>query len=100
MKGEEAKFEAKKGEYNQPISNYSLAYGLSHSAFPVKRFNELFDHLSYSNFNGFSELFTAPWKIGNAITFDRSNIHAATNFLKANVKTKVGLTFFTEYDDL
>ena len=100
MKGEEHKFEAKKTEYNQPVSDYSTVYGASSDTFDKARYDDIFSHLNYNSFTGMSELFTAPWRIGNAITFDRSNIHTASNFLKANVKTKIGLTFFTEYADL
>ena len=100
MKGEEDKFDVKKAEYNQPVSDYSLATDIASSPFPLDTFNLKFDHLQYKNFDGFSELFCAPWRVGNAITFDRSNIHTASNFIKANVKTKIGLTFFTEYGDL
>ena len=100
MKGEEEKFDVKKAEYNQPVNDYSIAYNLTSDPFPIERFNQLFDHLVYKNFEGFSELSTAPWRIGNAITFDRSDIHTASNFIKANVKSKIGLTFFTEYADL
>ena len=100
MKGEEDKFDVKKQEYNQPVSDYGLADGLSDRQFPKDRFDQMYNHITYKNFEGMSELFTAPWKIGNAISFDRSHIHTATNFLKSNVKTKIGLTFFTEYSDL
>ena len=99
MKGEEEKFEARK-EYNSPVGDYSPAMNLSNVPFPVDRFNHMYDHLVYKNFEGMSELFTAEWRVGNAITFDRSHIHTTTNFFKSNVKLKVGLTFFTEYADL
>lgn len=100
MKGEEHKFDVKKQEYNQPVNDYSIADGITDIPFSRERFDDIFSHLNYKSFEGMSELFTAPWRIGNAITFDRSNIHTASNFLKANVKSKIGLTFFTEYADL
>jgi hypothetical protein len=100
MKGEEDKFDVKKAEYNQPVNDYSIATNITTEAFPKETFDRLFNHLVYKNFEGFSELVTVPWRIGNAITFDRSNIHTASNFLKANVKMKIGLTFFTEYADI
>lgn len=100
MKGEEHRFDVKKKEYNQPVNDYSLIDGYVNTPFSKERFDDIFSHLNYDSFEGMSELFTAPWRIGDAITFDRSNIHTASNFLKANVCEKIGLTFFTEYIDL
>lgn len=100
MKGEEHRFDVKKQEYNQPVNDYSIADGITDVPFDRERYEAVFSHLNYKSFEGMSELAYAPWRIGNAITFDRSNIHTATNFIKANVKMKIGLTFFTEYGDL
>ena len=99
MKGEEEKFDVKKLEYNQPINQYDLIYNLGDSL-PRERFSSFYDHLVYENFDGINEQSVIPWRVGNIITFDRSNIHTATNFHKANVKTKIGLSIFTEYADL
>ena len=100
MKGEEEKFKLRQNEYNIPTNEYHLADGLTENPFPKEIFEKDFNHLAYSNFDGFSILSSSVWRIGNAITFDRSNIHVASNFFNANVKMKIGLTFFTEYADI
>lgn len=97
MKGNEDQFAVKKQEYNQPVSDYSEMIGKSSEPFPIEIYDNYYNHISYTNFEGMSELLRVPWVPGDVITFDRSNIHTTTNFFKANITQKIGLTFFTEY---
>jgi len=97
MKGNEDQFAVKKQEYNQPVSDYTEIINKSPYPFPIDLYDSQFNHISYANFEGMSELLRVPWVPGHIITFDRSHIHTTTNFFKANITQKIGLTFFTEY---
>lgn len=90
----------KKSEYNIPIVDYSGVYNISNNNFSQDVYNFYFDHLLYENFYGMSIAENLEWVPGDALTFDRSNLHAGSNFDKANVSYKIGLTFFLEYADL
>jgi len=98
MKGEEEKFPLKSQEYNQPVNQYELIYNRQET---ISRecHAHLFDHLIYDNFEGIDVHSVLSWKPGDILTFDRTSIHTATNFHKANVKTKIALSIFTEYDE-
>ena len=101
LKGNEEKFH-KVGEYNIPIGDYSSALNLEPEGyeFPKELHQKWFPHLTYSNFDRLSIEATAPWVPGSAVSFDRSHIHAPTNFKLAGLTSKVAVTMFFSYDDL
>lgn len=90
----------KKNEYNIPIIDYDDVFLKTNEAFPTDLYTHAFDHIQYSHFENMSILETFKWRPGDILTFDRSNIHVASNFIKYGAKSKIGLTFFLEYADL
>ena len=90
----------KKSEYNIPVTDYHDVYLKETTCFPLDTHAHMFSHFQYSHLEGMSILETVKWRPGDIISFDRSNIHVASNFMKFGVKAKIGLTFFLEYDDL
>lgn len=90
----------KKKEYNIPIIDYDDVFLKTNKSFPMDLYDRAFDHIQYSHFENMSILETFKWRPGDILTFDRSNIHVASNFIKYGAKSKIGLTFFLEYADL
>jgi hypothetical protein len=85
-----------KDEYNKCVYDYrdveNLDQGFDHQLL------DLCDHLDQSNLENLSIYQTVPWNPGSIIIFKRNSLHCSTNFKKANVNKKLGLSFFTVTD--
>ena len=40
-----------------------------------------------------------PWTIGSIIAFDSLQLHCASDFTKHNIKSKLGISIFTTWED-
>ena len=97
MAGDPERVKSMSAKYIKPVSEYTHLHRRATEPFPQERFDELYTHLKYSHFEGLSERVTIPWVPGDGLTFDRCDVHTATNFFKANVVEKTAVTFFLEY---
>lgn len=82
-------------EYNASITDYSnvgnLATGID------SKLKSLCTHLPLQQLDGFTIKSIIDWEPGDIILFKRNLIHVTSNWHKAGVTKKLGLSFFTSY---
>lgn len=64
---------------------------------PVSTKEPLLSHLKPQWLQGLSIHKNIPWKVGSLIAFKGDHLHASSNFLIQNIKSKTALTLFAHY---
>lgn len=80
-------------EYNKCVFDYKDVENLTEGY--DDRLVDLCDHLNKKNLQNLSIHTTIPWIPGSIIIFKRNSLHCSSNFKKAGVLKKLGLSFFT-----
>ncbi len=88
------------GKYIRAVTEYTHMTNIDKNYVSKERVNDLYSHLKPEYFEEMSENACVRWQPGDIMTFNRCDIHTATNFFKANVFEKTAVTFFLEYADL
>lgn len=81
--------------YNQILYDYQGVIGMVDEPFPESIRERLMPHIRPSNFQGLSfkeEFDSIP---GNSLVFDAVRLHAASDFRKNKIKSKLGISIFT-----
>ena len=85
----------KKGQLStkdQRVTDYSKVENYNNRPFDRTLYEEYFQHIPYENLHGLSLEQIANWQPGDAIVFDRTQIHSATS----EHSEKIGITIFTQ----
>lgn len=85
--------------YNENITDYTDVYGTVTTEFPQDMKVMLLNHLKPEWLEGLSISAYFPWTIGSVISFDSSALHSASDFTRAGITKKLGLSIFTELDN-
>ena len=82
--------------YNTIIYDYKDVYNKSNRQFPNNIKEEYLSHLrdNWLEFLSFNK--ACRWHPTDAIVFDCCRLHCASNFIKQNITSKLGLSIFTE----
>jgi len=81
--------------YNQFVTNYDRVERTNTFGIQNEIRKEL-SHLQPEWLKGLSIRAYFPWQIGSIIAFDCCNLHCAGDFTKYNIKSKIGLSIFTQ----
>jgi len=84
-----------KKTYNSIVNDYTNIHGITDSQFPEKLREMFFNHLDIKWLHGLSMRSYFPWIVGSCIAFDALQIHCASDFRKAGINSKIGLSIFT-----
>lgn len=84
-------------EYNKCVFDYKDVENLIEGY--DEKLVDLCDHLNKKNLESLSIYATVPWVPGSIIIFKRNSLHCSSNFKKAGVLKKLGLSFFTVTTD-
>ncbi len=71
----------------------------SDRSFNREDYEKYLTHQPYEDLTSLSIRKVIPWTVGNVITFDRSILHCASNFLEQDIKEKMALVMFTVWED-
>jgi hypothetical protein len=82
--------------YNTIVYDYKDVHNLSNTPFDLNVYQEYLSHLKLSWLDGLSFNSAHTWQPGNAIVFDCVRLHAASNFTKQGIKSKLGISIFTQ----
>jgi hypothetical protein len=82
-------------EYNICVTDYGSVGNLADGTDPYLR--EHCGHLNPQNLEGFTVKAALPWVPGDIMIFKRELIHVTTDWHKAGVTQKLGLSLFTSY---
>jgi hypothetical protein len=85
-----------KNEYNICITDYDEVENLQLGF--DKELIAHCDHLNQQNLEGFSVKSIVSWNPGDIILFKRNFIHVTSNWKRAGVHKKLGLSLFTSYN--
>lgn len=85
--------------YNESITDYTNVHGTVNKEFPKHLKVTLLNHLKSEWLQGLSINAYFPWTIGSVISFDSSALHSASDFNRAGITKKLGLSIFTELDN-
>jgi hypothetical protein len=82
--------------YNQLIYDYTNVDGLlDYNAISEETRQQLLSHLEPQWLDGLSLHSALPWNIGSALIFDSTRLHAASDFRKIGVESKLAISIFT-----
>lgn len=85
-----------KVHYNKSICDYSDVDGiLKHNAIDDITYEKYFTHLKREWLDGLSLHSTLEWKPGSALIFDSTRLHAASDFRKKGISSKMAISIFT-----
>lgn len=82
--------------YNTPIYEYSNVLNKKLDGISNDLQSKYFTHLDPKWLEGLTVHSIIPWVPGNAIVFDCARLHAASDFRKLGIKSKLGLSIFTQ----
>lgn len=82
--------------YNETVLEYDQVQGKVEGFVNREFYNKYLKHIRFTNLEGLSVNTMIDWKVGNAIIFDSTKIHCATNFKELGVESKLGLSLFTK----
>jgi hypothetical protein len=80
--------------YNKQIYNYKDVTGIVDSLFVDN--NNYFTHLNSKWLEGLSLHSVLDWIPGNALVFDSTRLHCASDFRTLGIKSKLGISIFTK----
>ena len=81
--------------YNTIVYDYKDVHNQSNTPFDSSAYQEHLSHLKLNWLEGLSFNSAHTWQPGNAIVFDCVRLHAASNFIKQGIKSKLGISIFT-----
>jgi hypothetical protein len=82
--------------YNKQIYDYADVDGLTaDNTISEETYQKLFTHLKPQWLEGLSLHSYFPWKIGSALIFDSTRLHAASDFRPLGIEYKLGISIFT-----
>jgi hypothetical protein len=81
--------------YNEFITDYTNVEGTNDNGIHGQLLKEL-THLQPEWLEGLSVRCYFPWTIGSVISFDCCNLHSAGDFTIHGIKSKIGLSIFTQ----
>lgn len=81
--------------YNKCLYEYSDVDGLVDTPIDDETIQKYFTHVKPSWLEGLSLHSVEPWKIGSALIFDSTRLHCASDFRKLGIKSKLGISIFT-----
>jgi len=81
----------KQSRYSQRTNKHIT----SNKPFNRHDYQKYLTHQPYEDLNGLEIDTVVAWKPGDVVTFDRSTIHCASNFLKEGVTSKMAMVMFT-----
>jgi len=83
--------------YNKQVYNYDNVEGNVGSLIIDESTRvSYFTHLKSKWLNGLSLWGTLKWKPGNALIFDSTRLHCASDFRRQGIKNKLGISIFTK----
>lgn len=80
--------------YNKQVYDYSAVDNISDLPFDDQ--DRLFTHLKPQWLEGLSLHSALDWIPGNALVFDSTRLHCASDFRKLGIKSKLGISIFTK----
>lgn len=80
--------------YNECLYDYKNVDGIIDTDFAWP--TELLAHLKPQWLKGLSLHSTLEWKPGNALIFDSTRLHCASDFRQLGIKSKLGISIFTK----
>ncbi len=84
--------------YNKQIYEYSAVENKTSQPFPEELRLKYFTHLKKPWLDGLSLKSVHAWQPGSAIIFDALRLHCASDFRQLGIKSKLGISIFTETD--
>ena len=82
--------------YNKQIYEYSDVYGTVSTQFDDDIRHKHLSHLKRAWLNGLSLWGMIDWVPGNALIFDSTRLHCASNFKKMGITSKLAISIFTK----
>jgi hypothetical protein len=82
--------------YNKQVYDYSEIDGIVDFPFDNNLYLKHFTHLKPQWLDGLSYHSSLEWKPGNALIFDSTRLHCASDFRKLGIKSKLGISIFTK----
>jgi hypothetical protein len=82
--------------YNKQIYDYKDVDNLTDREIPDELYKTYFTHLRKSWLKGLSFHSCLDWTPGNALIFDSTRLHCASDFRKLGVTEKLGISIFTK----
>jgi hypothetical protein len=82
--------------YNQCVYEYSQVQNLTDQPFPQEIKQRYLQHVKDNWLQGLSFQSAQAWIPGNAIIFSNCKLHCASDFRKQGIKSKLGISIFTE----
>jgi hypothetical protein len=80
--------------YNKQIYEYQDVDGIDNNVITDK--NKYFTHLKAQWLQGLSLHSTLDWIPGNALIFDSTRLHCASDFRNVGIQSKLGISIFTK----
>jgi hypothetical protein len=80
--------------YNKQIYQYQDVDGIDDNVFTDN--NKYFTHLKSQWLQGLSLHSTLDWIPGNALVFDSTRLHCASDFRNLGIRSKLGISIFTK----
>lgn len=82
--------------YNKGVYEYSDVYNKSDIPIPDSTYLNYLTHIKRKWLDGLSVNQVLEWKPGNAMIFDSTKLHCATDFRRLGYTGKLGLSIFTK----
>ncbi len=81
--------------FNKCLYEYTDTEGLVDTLIDNETIQKYFTHVKPIWLEGLSLHSVKPWKIGSALIFDSTRLHCASDFRKLGIKSKLGISIFT-----
>ena len=81
--------------YNKCLYEYNDVDGLVDTVIDNETIEKYLTHLKPVWLEGLSFHSAKPWSIGSALIFDSTRLHCASDFRKLKIKSKLGISIFT-----
>jgi hypothetical protein len=82
--------------YNSIVYEYSQVQNLTSEPFNNELHMKYLSHIKPHWLKGLSFNSAHEWRPGNAIIFDAVRLHCASNFIAQGIKSKLGISVFTQ----
>lgn len=82
--------------YNKPVYDYADVDSISDTVFDESTRCTYLTHLNPKWLKGLTLWGTLNWQPGNALVFDSTRLHCASDFTQQGIKSKLGISIFTK----
>jgi hypothetical protein len=82
--------------YNKQVYNYADVDGICDLVFDESTRCTYLTHLNPKWLKGLTFWGTLNWQPGNALVFDSTRLHCASDFIQQGIKSKLGISIFTK----